>query len=501
MESSTHFNFGVRLGLFLVVEAASLSAISTGCLLLYILYGSINRWRASRAASHEHTKEHSEDTISVDQESQDVSGSAYFRNLMLAELIQAIGGLLNVRWIIDAEVAFKGPICTAQSVLEQMGDVGVALTTLVIASHTFIVLVLRWHTPARISIKSLSIPVPAIVLSLIWLFITLAIAIPAGLHQNNPDKPYFSRTGYWCWINESYPKERIGLEYFWLWAAAFIQIILYVFLALVLRGLVVVENGRFGWASKSKSSEQHDDYSYDSDGAREARDEAARVANRTAMQMLFYPLVYIITIFPISIARWVSFSGTAIPSAATMFADIMFCSSGFLNVLLYTITRPGVVRGSPQAPPPSDAERGLKSHSHNPTLQASSHSGHGAISGGHVERRRVITAKASAGVIPLSPTHRALGRLPDLGEDEEEEQIALDSAICRVHSRPHGVENSRVYPPPSRRTKSQDNDLGRLPDSDDEGSSKRGAELAEPIMIGVDRRLDSGKASPGTGSL
>lgn len=154
-----------------------------------------------------------------------------------------------------------------------------------------------------------------------------------------------------------------------------------------------------------------------------------------------------------------------------MFADIMFCSSGFLNVLLYTITRPGVVRGSPQAPPPSDAERGLKSHSHNPTL--SSHSGHGAISGGHVERRRVITAKASAGVIPLSPTHRALGRLPDLGEDEEEEQIALDSAIRRVHSRPHGVENSRVYPPPSRRTTSQDNDLGRLPDSDDEGSSSR----------------------------
>lgn len=31
--------------------------------------------------------------------------------------------------------------------------------------------------------------------------------------------------------------------------------------------------------------------------------------------------------------------------------------------------------------------------------------------------------------------------------------------------------------------------------------SERGAELAEPIMIGVDRRLDSGKASPGTGSL
>ncbi|KAF4603177.1 succinate dehydrogenase flavoprotein subunit [Pleurotus pulmonarius] len=467
MESGSHFNFGVRLGLFLVVEAASLSAISTGCLLFYIVYGSFNRWRASRTVGQDHAKAHSEDTITVDQEAQDVSGSAYFRNLMLAELIQAIGGLLNVRWIIDAEVAFKGQICTAQSVLEQMGDVGVALTTLVIASHTFIVLVLRWHTPARVTIKWFSIPVPFIVLSFIWTFITLAIAIPAGLHQSNPDKPYFSRTGYWCWINESYPKERIGLEYFWLWAAAFIQIILYVFLALVLRGLVVVENGSFGWASKAKSPGHRDDYSYESDSAKEARDEEAKAANKTAMQMLFYPLVYIITIFPISIARWVSFSGTAIPSAATMFADIMFCSSGFLNVLLYTITRPGVVRGSPT--PSSDAERGLKSHNHNhnhtPTQQAAIHS---HISASHIERRKV-PAKPSSGTIPLSPAHRALGRLPDLGEDEEEPQIALDSAISRVHSRPHAAGNSRVDSP--RRTASQDNDLGRLPDSDDEGSN------------------------------
>lgn len=37
MESGSHFNFGVRLGLFLVVEAATLSSLSTGFLLLYIV--------------------------------------------------------------------------------------------------------------------------------------------------------------------------------------------------------------------------------------------------------------------------------------------------------------------------------------------------------------------------------------------------------------------------------------------------------------------------------
>lgn len=75
--------------------------------------------------------------------------------------------------------------------MKQMGDVGVALTTLTIATHTFLVLGLRWHPPTRI----LSIPVPFIVVSLIWTFIVLAIAIPAGLHQTS-DAPYYSNTGY-----------------------------------------------------------------------------------------------------------------------------------------------------------------------------------------------------------------------------------------------------------------------------------------------------------------
>ena len=47
-----------------------------------------------------------------------------------------------------------------------------------------------------------------------------------------------------CWITDNYQLERIALEYFWLWLAAFFNILIYVFLALVIKGIVVVENGR-----------------------------------------------------------------------------------------------------------------------------------------------------------------------------------------------------------------------------------------------------------------
>ncbi|KAF4564748.1 hypothetical protein EYR40_010920 [Pleurotus pulmonarius] len=465
------FDFGERLGLFLIVEVASLSAIATGALLLYILYGLFTRRQDSRAGGHGPTGGPSTDTESIDNEPQDVSGSTYFRNLMVAELIQAIGGLLNIQWIIDASVA-DGTLCTAQGVMKQMGDVGVALTTLTIATHTFLVLGLRWHPPTRI----LSIPVPFIVVSLIWTFIVLAIAIPAGLHQTS-DAPYYSNTGYWCWISETYSRERIGLEYFWLWAAAFIQVAIYVFLALVFRGMIVIEKGRFGWQSvKTSQLDRHDDDYY-----KAINNEEAKATNGRAMQMLFYPLVYIITVFPVSIVRWLDFSGSSVPPGATIFAGILFSSSGFLNVLLYSITRPGVVKGSPTSIP--DTEQAHKLNNVAFPQQTSPHSTTAtSVSASHAERRRAGSVRSANGTTPFSPAQRKFGVLPDLG-DEDEEQMELSSAIGRTYGHPQGASHSSsarpgtgdsffsgrtATEPPSRTRAQNDDDMGRLPDSDDE---------------------------------
>lgn len=53
-----------------------------------------------------------------------------------------------------------------------------------------------------------------------------------------------------------------------------------------------------------------------------------------------YPVVYIVTVSPIAVVRWMAFSHQNVPFAATAFASILFSSSGLFNVILYRFTRP-----------------------------------------------------------------------------------------------------------------------------------------------------------------
>lgn len=69
-------------------------------------------------------------------------------------------------------------------------------------------------------------------------------------------------------------------------------------------------------------------------------DEGRARANAVAMQMLFYPAVYIVTVFPIAIVRWITFSGQYVPFPATCFASMLFSSSGLFHVILFALTRP-----------------------------------------------------------------------------------------------------------------------------------------------------------------
>lgn len=123
--------------------------------------------------------------------------------------------------------------------------------------HTFLVLFFHWTPPDTPRI-------PIIVLTLDWLFITLLVAIAYGLHGH---RAYYGITGLCarfspsslarrltaraagCWITALYPVERIALEYFWLWAAALLNVLLYIPLFFALRGNIVVAHAEHfgGW--------------------------------------------------------------------------------------------------------------------------------------------------------------------------------------------------------------------------------------------------------------
>ncbi|KAH7912605.1 hypothetical protein BJ138DRAFT_1229715, partial [Hygrophoropsis aurantiaca] len=294
--SDSSFDFGTRLGLVFIVEFAALSAIAVSSLLLYITYSAVTLHRNA-----------------LRKWSMDTHIHYYFLNLMVFDLVQAIGEwLMDIRWIALAQVR-SGPFCTAQGLFKQMGDVGVALRS-VIALHTLQVLVLRWHVPPKGAL---------LVLLGIWVTVALMVGIPSGT-QNN----YYGPTGYWCWIARD-NFERIGLEYLWLWIAAFLNILVYAFLALVVKRVIAVDGHKLRWPKAIERTTNTYISSADD------KDDGA-----IALQMLFYPAVYIITVLPIAAARFSQFHTNNVPFAVTAFADSLFASSGLLNTILYASTRP-----------------------------------------------------------------------------------------------------------------------------------------------------------------
>jgi hypothetical protein len=93
-----------------------------------------------------------------------------------------------------------------------------------------------------------------------------------------------------CWITARYPSQRIALEYLWLWIAAFVDLIVYASLALILKGFVVVNKGSIHFTT---SEERVQRQFMTSQSTTRRRD-----SNSVAMRLLFYPAVYIITVSP-----------------------------------------------------------------------------------------------------------------------------------------------------------------------------------------------------------
>ncbi|KAL0951350.1 hypothetical protein HGRIS_008054 [Hohenbuehelia grisea] len=296
------FPSGTRSGLVLIVLSASLSTVAVLCLLSYIAYSAVKLTPGSSRTWTVSTNVH-----------------YYFVNLLISDLVQAIGGVMTVRWM-KLNGLVEDRYCTAQGILKQVGDVGVAFTSLAIAIHTFSVLAIRFHAPRSVAI---------IVIALIWVFIALAVGIAWATYKG---QEYYGATQYWCWITEDFPRERIALEYFWMWFSAFGNIILYVLLTFFLKGMISFDNHRVHFHAVGT-------YFPNEIGGPES-DVNGRRSRALAWQLLFYPAVYTITVLPVTVVRWLTFYGHYVPFAATAFASVLFSSSGLLNALLFTLTRP-----------------------------------------------------------------------------------------------------------------------------------------------------------------
>lgn len=309
------FTFAKRLGIVFIVEAAFLSLFSVLGLLSYISFATRKTRRLQRW------------TLSTPLH-------VYFLSMMISELIQSIGAIMNLRWITEAGVN-SGVYCSTQGALKQIGDISVALNTLAIAVHTFSAIVFRWR-PRHPRVVS------CLVMTAVWLTVVLIILISLATHKDDL-QAYWGNTGFWCWITKRYHLQQYLLDYLFMWVTAFANIVLYVPLCLVLKGIITVNGLHVKY--KRKENRQHI--------TTQGSQNSGKGVDSIAMQMLFYPAIYTITVLPIAVVRFRSFNDKSVPFTYTVIADVLFSLSGCFNVILFGFTRPALLPRRDSTLPPS----------------------------------------------------------------------------------------------------------------------------------------------------
>ena len=237
-------------------------------------------------------------------------------NLILADIQQSVAFLLNVRWVSANAVLVETSTCWAQGWFVSTGDLASGLFTFAIAVHAFMDIVFNYRLGPRVF--------AAAIIGL-WVFNYLCAVIGIGMPPDN----FYARAGAWCWINTTYTNERLWLHYFWIIIAEFGTVLIYALVWLIIQRRV-----KESFYTNSKT---------------------ALRARSAAKTIIVYPIVYVVCTLPLVKARLTSMANQHVSFLELTIAACMITSNGWLDVLLYALTRRGVLFGSD----PPDNEAGV----------------------------------------------------------------------------------------------------------------------------------------------
>ncbi|KAF8529612.1 hypothetical protein BU17DRAFT_36433 [Hysterangium stoloniferum] len=244
----------------------------------------------------------------------------YMAALLFFDFFQGVGKVLNVKWLNEGLVQCSG-YCTAQGIVQQIGETGVAQSTLAIAVHTFIIIFFREGAKA--------VRTSVIVVISIGLFVLIFPVIGAAVLRDR-DSRYITNREPGCWVSEKHIWAEVVGEYFWMWLSASVSLAVYIPLYLQLAGYIhPTWTGNHWWQFRIERPKEQGIL-------------ASSKSSGQAYFMLLYPISYFFLVLPDSVVRWITFTDAAnSPSSATFFATTVFGLSGLVNVTLLYFGRPG----------------------------------------------------------------------------------------------------------------------------------------------------------------
>jgi hypothetical protein len=218
-------------------------------------------------------------------------------NLLLADLQQSIAFSISFHWLrIDKVLAPTAP-CFIQAWFLNIGDVASGLFVLAIAIHTWLGVIRGYKMPYVWFVVSILV---------IWLVALVLTVIGPAIYQDR----FFARAGGWCWISTDFQNERLWLHYLWIFIVEFGTIAIYGHVFIHLRGRIrsIINN------------------------------DTSKLTRATKF-MVMYPLVYVLLTLPIAVGRMVAMTGKALPDIFFVVAGALLTSCGWIDALLYTLTR------------------------------------------------------------------------------------------------------------------------------------------------------------------
>ncbi|KAF7376476.1 hypothetical protein MSAN_00063300 [Mycena sanguinolenta] len=294
---------GESIGLTITAESGLISLCSVLGVLTLIMRNAIRHFRLTRTRPLLHTPT-----------------DVLILSLFVADLVQAMGAVMDIRWVNDGKVQV-GVYCSAQGIVQQLGETSVAITTLLITIFTFVGV---WWRKGLGSTR-----LAFFLVALVWIFVALFVGIGNATHK---DKLYEAPTPYWCWIGQNFLGLRIAGEYVWFWITLLVSLLAYLTLFLWARGNITVSETAW-WRCKFHRRGP----------ALKSSPDSSKFARKAAYAMIAYPVSYCILVLPLSIVRWIAFTQGPMPSAATFAVISMYGLSGAVNVALLLKTRPNSV--------------------------------------------------------------------------------------------------------------------------------------------------------------
>ncbi|CAG8657709.1 5475_t:CDS:2 [Rhizophagus irregularis] len=137
-------------------------------------------------------------------------------NLILSDFIQSIGFMMSYNWL-RINAINEGTYCDIQGFLINLGDVASGFWALVICLHTYMLVVHSYEYSHLVFLAMI----------IIWPFNIVISALGYVIQQAYDESFYSNAGGSWCWISPYYPNYRIGFHYGIILFNAAAMIILY----------------------------------------------------------------------------------------------------------------------------------------------------------------------------------------------------------------------------------------------------------------------------------